>query len=99
MDHPRKIGLMQQNNCDPGDKPIGLALGDESCPKCGTEMEPIDIEVADLPVRQLQLCPECYLVTWMDDTGFQVRQGVPMNKGQASVKKGQASEGWAAKPN
>jgi hypothetical protein len=55
-------------------------------------MEPIDIAVEDLPVRQLRLCPECYLVTWMDDSGFQIRQGVPM-------KKGHLSEGWAAKPN
>ena len=82
---------MPRNNCDPADKPIGLASGDEGCPKCGTEMEPIDIAVEDLPLRQLQLCPECYLVTWMDDTGFQIRQGVPMKKGQPSK--------WAGKPN
>jgi hypothetical protein len=72
--------------------PIGLALTDESCPKCGSEMEAIDVAVEDLPLRQLRLCPECYLVTWMDETGFQFRQGVPM-------KKGQPSEGWAGKPN
>jgi len=83
---------MPRNNCDPGDSRAGLALEDENCPKCGTEMEPIDIAVEDLPVRQLRLCPECYLVTWMDDSGFQIRQGVPM-------KKGHLSEGWAAKPN
>jgi hypothetical protein len=71
---------------------IGLNLDAEGCPKCGSEMEPIDIAVEDLPVRQLRLCPECYLVTWMDETGFQVRQGVPM-------KKGQPSQGWAGKPN
>ena len=62
----------------------GLALEDESCPKCGSEMEPIDIAVEDLPLRQLRLCPDCYLVSWMDDTGFQTRQGVPMKKGEAS---------------
>jgi hypothetical protein len=83
---------MPRNNCDPADKPIGLDRGDEACPKCGTEMEPIEIAVKDLPLHQLQLCPECYLVTWMDDTGFQIRQGVPM-------KKGQPSQGWAGKPN
>ena len=71
--------------------PIGPALEDESCPKCGTEMEPIDIAVEDLPLRQLRLCPECYLVTWMDDGGFQTRQGVPMKKGHSSE--------LAAKPN
>jgi len=43
-------------------------------------MEPIDIAVEDLPVRQLRLCPACYLVTWLDDTGFQTRQGVPVKK-------------------
>jgi hypothetical protein len=54
-------------------------------------MEPIDIAVEDLPLRQLRLCPECYLVTWMDDGGFQTRQGVPMKKGHSSE--------LAAKPN
>ena len=82
---------MPRNNCDPADKPIGLAWGDEACPKCGTEMEPIDIAVKDLPLRRLHLCPECFLVTWIDDTGFQIRQGVPMKNGQP--------QGWAAKPN
>jgi hypothetical protein len=71
--------------------PIGQALEDERCPKCGTEMEPIDIAVEDLPLRQLRLCPECYLVTWLDDGGFQTRQGVPMTKGRSSA--------WVAKPN
>jgi hypothetical protein len=75
---------MPRNNFDPGDKNAGLALEDESCPKCGTEMEPIDIGVDDLPVRQLRLCPGCYLVTWLDNAGFQTRQGVPMKKGQSS---------------
>jgi ribosomal protein S27AE len=83
---------MPRNNSDPTDKPAGLALEDESCPKCGTDMEPIDIAVEGLPLRQLRLCPRCYLVTWMDDSGFQTRQGVPM-------KKGQPSKGWAGKPN
>ena len=71
---------------------IGFNLEDEGCPKCGTGMEPIDIAVDGLPLRQLRLCPECYLVTWLDDNGFQIRQGVPM-------KKGQPSEGWVGKPN
>jgi hypothetical protein len=80
MGQPRKTGSMPRNNCDPGGRPDALALGDESCPKCGTEMEPIDIAVEDLPVRELRLCPACYLVTWLDDTGFQTRQGVPVKK-------------------
>jgi hypothetical protein len=54
-------------------------------------MEPIDIAVEGLPLRQLRLCPQCYLVTWLDAGGFQTRQGVPM-------KKGQRTGGWA-KPN
>ena len=73
---------MPRNNCDPTNKPINPELGDEGCPKCGNEMEPIDIAVEGLPLRQLRLCPACYLVTWKDATGFQVRQGVPMRKGQ-----------------
>jgi hypothetical protein len=83
---------MPPNNCDPTDKTAGLGPGNEGCPKCGTEMEPIDIAVEDLPLRQLRLCPQCYLVTWLDDSGFQTRQGVPM-------KKGHLSEGWPAKLN
>ena len=56
----------------------GGTVGEECCPKCGTEMEPIDAKVEGLPLNQLQLCPQCYLVTWSDDNGFQCRQGVPM---------------------
>jgi uncharacterized protein with PIN domain len=82
---------MPRNNYCPTERAVGLAFEDETCPKCGTGMEPIDIAVEDLPLRQLRLCPECYLVTWMDDSGFQMRQGVPMKKGQPSE--------WAGKPN
>jgi hypothetical protein len=92
MGQPRKIGSMPRKNCDPINKAGGDAVEDANCPECATEMEPIDIAVEDLPLRQLRLCPRCYLVTWLDDSGFQCRQGVPM-------KKGQASEGWTAKPN
>jgi hypothetical protein len=36
---------------------------------------------ADGPqVVQLQLCPGCYLVTWRDQDGIHVRQGVPVKK-------------------
>jgi hypothetical protein len=64
---------MPPRNGDPGSN-------EENCPKCGTEMEPIEIEVEGLPLQQLQLCPKCYLVTWMDETGFQIRQGVPVKR-------------------
>lgn len=83
---------MPLNNCDPANRPAGNALADESCPKCGAEMEPISIAVEGLPLRELRLCPECYLVTWTDASGFQVRQGVP-------VKKGHAFEMGAGRPN
>ena len=71
---------MPQSNCDRTSRPVDGALGDASCPKCGAEMEPIDIAVEGLPLRDLRLCPNCYLVTWSDETGFQSRQGVPMKK-------------------
>ena len=44
-------------------------------------MERIASAVKDLPLRELHLCPECYLVTWTDASGFQVRQGVPVKDG------------------
>ena len=56
----------------------GGGVGEESCPKCGAETEPIDAEVEGFPLRQLQLCPQCYLVTWSDDNGFQCSQGIPV---------------------
>ena len=43
-------------------------------------MEPIDSVVEELPIHKLRLCPQCYLVTWNDETGIQVRQGVPVKK-------------------
>lgn len=44
-------------------------------------MEPIEIAVEDLPIQGLQLCPGCYLVTWVDQHGPHARQGVPVKKG------------------
>jgi len=70
---------MPQSNRDR--RPLGPALTDEDCPKCGAETEPIEIVVEGLALRQLQLCPKCYLVTWSDETGFHSRQGVPMKPG------------------
>jgi hypothetical protein len=72
---------MQPNNCNPSGNPALGAVGEEDCPKCGAAMEPVEIEVEELPIQQLRLCPECYLVTWNDASGFHSRQGVPMKKG------------------
>ena len=82
---------MPLNNCDPASTFVN-ALAAESCPRCGAEMEPIASAVKDLPLRELHLCPECYLVTWTDASGFQVRQGVP-------VKDGHAVASGSGKPN
>ena len=60
------------------DDPSGEDLG---CPKCGMEMEPIGIEAEGLPFQELQLCPACYLVTWTDQDGPHLRQGVPVKPG------------------
>jgi hypothetical protein len=81
MDRRKKIGSMPQKSCDLKLAPIDPALGDHACPKCGVEMEPIEIAVEGLPLQQLQLCPGCYLVMWSDQNGFHVRQGVPTKKG------------------
>ena len=100
-DRPKKIGSMPQNNCDPVLTPADPAPGDHGCPKCGVEMEPIDIEVEGLPLQELQLCPGCYLVTWSDQDGPHVRQGVPMkpgvNPGELSPgEPGPSKPGWPA---
>jgi hypothetical protein len=79
--HRRKTGSMPLNNCDPVDKSIAGSVGEEDCPKCGTATEPVDVEVEGLPIEHLRLCPQCYLVTWNDETGFHSRQGVPMKEG------------------
>ena len=72
---------MPQNNCDPAPTPVDAALGDERCPKCGSEMEPIEVGAEGPEVQQLQLCPACYLVLWRDQDGLHFRQGVPMKQG------------------
>jgi hypothetical protein len=72
---------MPPNNCDPTLTPLDPAFQDGRCPKCGVEMEPIEIGVEGLPLQQLQLCPGCYLVMWSDQAGLHVRQGVPMHEG------------------
>lgn len=70
---------MPQNNCNPAHPPVE-ALPAEQCPKCGVEMEPIEVGEG-LPLAQLQLCPGCYLVMWTDEKGLHARQGVPIKKG------------------
>jgi len=65
----------------PGVMNADPASGNDQCPKCGAEMEPIEVAVEELPIQQLHLCPECYLVTWSDQDGLHFRQGVPMKKG------------------
>ena len=52
-----------------------------ACPKCGIEMEPIETDADGLPMQKLQLCPGCYLVTWQDQSGIHVRQGIPVKNG------------------
>lgn len=74
---------MPLNNCDPANTFVN-ALATENCPRCGVEMEHIASAVKELPLRELQLCPECYLVTWTDASGFQVRQGVPVKESQVA---------------
>jgi hypothetical protein len=85
-DHRKKIGSMPQNNCDPTPTPANSALGEHKCPKCGVEMEPIEMGAAGLSLQDLQLCPGCYLVTWSDQDGPHVRQGVPVKPGLARSK-------------
>ena len=80
-DRRKKTGFMPQNNCDPAPTPADPALGDHKCPKCGAEMEPIEMGAAGLSLQELQLCPGCYLVTWSDQDGPHVRQGVPVKPG------------------
>jgi uncharacterized protein with PIN domain len=72
---------MPPKNCDPVLPPANPAIEASRCPKCGGEMEPIEVGVEGLPLQDLQLCPGCYLVTWSDQDGPHVRQGVPMKKG------------------
>lgn len=76
---------MPRSNFDHTSSDAGDPIGGESCPKCGALMELIDSAVEGLPMRLLQLCPACYLVIWNDETGFQVRQGVPVKQPAAKI--------------
>lgn len=72
---------MPPNNFDTALEMLSV-LGhyDSSCPRCAAEMEPIASGAAEL-LREVRLCPSCYLVTWRDADGLHVRQGVPTKKG------------------
>jgi uncharacterized protein with PIN domain len=62
---------------------LGINL---QCPRCGTEMEPIDSTAVEVPVWELRLCPQCYLVAWKDQSGTQTSQGIPVKQ---SLKSGE----------
>jgi len=70
-----------------------LALDGQPCPKCGVEMESIETGEDGPPLQELQLCPVCYLVTWRDQDGPHVRQGVPVKPGVNPVAEG----GWISR--
>ena len=90
-DRRKKIGFMRPNNCDPVPTPPD-AFAERRCPKCGEETEPIEAGIEGLAVQELQLCPNCYLVTWTDQDGPHVRQGIPVDD-QLSEPDASAS-GW-----
>jgi uncharacterized protein with PIN domain len=71
-------------------------LTDASCPKCGTEMEPIDNGAEGPAVEHVQLCPQCYLVTWTDEHGLHLRQGVPMKDGAPTNADSSGVPTWTA---
>ena len=77
-DRRKRIGFVPRNNYEPAVTPLDPAPEDRRCPKCGAAMEAIESRVEGLPLEHLQLCPECYLVIWRDQDGFQIRQGVPV---------------------
>ena len=75
---------MRPNNCDPAATPANSQPEDRRCPKCGMETESIEMGAEGFAVQELQLCPSCYLVTWTDEDGPHVRQGVPVKPGDDS---------------
>jgi len=84
---------MPHNNCDPTYESRSGAA--ERCPKCRAEMEPIAVAVEGLHLRDLRLCPSCYLVTWRDESGFHSRQGVPV---RGSYTLGESSQATGSEP-
>jgi uncharacterized protein with PIN domain len=78
---------MPNKNYDPVSNEL-----DCRCPKCGADMEPIDSGEDGPKLEQLQLCPRCYLVMWNDESGINVRQGVPMKKDEPAWANGKLTE-------
>jgi len=86
---------MPPNNYDPVPSPLNLTVGERRCPKCGVETESIEMGAEGLAVQELQLCPNCYLVTWTDQDGPHIRQGVPVNPGDNPGNEPDAkTSGW-----
>ena len=75
------MGFMPRKNVYSVSMPVDPEAGGCGCPKCGAEMEPIEMGMAGPPIQQLQLCPGCYLVTWSDQDGLHFRQGMPVKEG------------------
>lgn len=50
------------------------------CPRCGSEMELVELGEEDFPLDRGQLCPQCYLVTLTNADGVRVGQGVPVSR-------------------
>ncbi len=62
------------------------------CPKCGAEMESIETTAEQLPLKDLRVCPNCYLVMWNSDRGVQFQQGVPVPQGSRPRGDGRKNE-------
>ena len=87
---PGRKGAMHQQDLDPmQDQPT--EFGENVCPKCGAQTESIEPGAEGPPLQQLQLCPKCYLVTWTDQDGLHLRQGVPMGKAVDPTSLGEAT--------
>jgi len=85
---------MPPNNYDPAQTTANPRPDEDGrCPKCGVEMEPIEMSAEGLSVQELQLCPSCYLVTWTDQDGPHVRQGVPVKPGEDPGRPPAGNEG------
>jgi hypothetical protein len=76
-----RTGFVPQNNSAPNCPAGDPEMDASKCPKCDVEMERIETNAEGPDVRELQLCPKCYLVTWSDHDGLHLRQGVAMNRG------------------
>ena len=59
---------------------LDVPLEDHQCPNCGAATESIEAGEEELHFQQLQLCPVCYIVTWRDEDGVHIRQGLPLKE-------------------